>query len=118
LVSGAPGAAPHVQVQAVFAARRFTWHRRCRRCGTRRRAATAWCPTAPRCSTAAGRRRSRRAWRAEGVRLAHAVPLRRWLRRPPPVLAERRRREREPLIGADVGLDRAGSARDEAGFGL
>src|SRR5262245_53904942 len=95
-VVGAGRTRPNVGVKAIFAARRFARGRS----GGRRLAR----------GRSAARIGTRRARRAERIGLSYAIPPRRRLRRPPPVLTERRGGERNALEDAHRRLGAAGGA--------
>src|SRR5437867_9921476 len=109
-VIGVVRAGPDVSVEAVFTAGGLA--RRSCEGGAKRR--TRGCRT----SAAAARRSGRTGdtGGSERVRLAHSVPLRSRLWRAPPVVAERRRRERDPLEDAHARLTCAYRACNQARF--
>src|SRR5947207_6412592 len=96
-VIGVVGAGPDVGVEAVFTAGGLAR----RSCGGGARRRSGCCRTSTD-ATAAARRSGRTCdtGGSERVSLPHPVPLRSRLRRAPPVVAERRRRERDPLEDA------------------
>jgi len=132
---GAPGVCvrgirPDVHRQAVFVGwwlprwgRRSGWRglRCCRAWGC---ALSSWgCGAAASgragaTATATGAGHVGDARRTERVRLAHTVPLRGRLRRLPAVLTDRRCRERNAFEDADVRMDGAGDALEQAGVDL
>src|SRR5262249_32807246 len=96
---------PDVGVEAILTSCRFAR----RSSGGRRRLASRGPP-----ASAAGDG-TRRARRAERVGLSPSVPLRRGLRRPPAVFAERRSSERNALEHTHRWLAAADGAREQSG---